>query len=153
MIDLAYFQTICEPFEVEAELVFAIAKVESALDPQTARYEPGWKYWFKVDEFAKSLRITRDTEKVFQATSWGLMQVMGTVARELGFDKHLTELTNPQYNVLIGVRKLQELSNKYDKLEDVISSYNQGYPRKDEDGEYANKHYVNTVLGVYKTLK
>jgi len=149
VIDLAYFQSICEPFKIDAKLVYAIAMAESALDPNTARFEPGWKYWYKIDDFSKSLRITRDTEKVFQATSWGLMQVMGTVARELGFNKHLTELTKPNYNVAIGVRKLQELFNKYDKLEDVISSYNQGYPRKNEDGEYRNKYYVNTVLNFY----
>lgn len=153
MINLGFFKTICHPFDIEAELALAIAQVESGLEPFTARYEPRWKYWYKVGEFASGLGITRDTEKIFQATSWGLMQVMGTVARELGFDRHLTELTNPRYNVIVGVQKLKELHDQWRDTEAVISAYNQGSPRKAADGTFKNQAYVSKVMKQYSALK
>lgn len=132
---------------VKHSLLHALARAESSLNPYAARFEPNWSYHYNVGFWAKKLGITRATEHTFQATSWGLMQVMGTVARELGFDRHLTELVNPEYNVIIAIRKLDLLFEKYGKLTDVISAYNQGWPKKNADGTYANQRYVDKVLG------
>lgn len=151
--DLQFFTEISHHSEIEPELLMAIAKTESGLNPNTARYEPRWQYHLDVTTWAKKLRISRDTEKVLQSISWGLMQVMGTVARENGFDKHLTQLINPNYNVLIAIRKLEYLDRKYDSIEEIVSAYNQGWPRKDEDGNFVNCRYVSMVMGFYKTLK
>lgn len=145
--DLSFFQELAGFTKVDPKLLYAIARVESSLDPNTARYEPGWKYHLDTAIWARKLGITRDTEKVLQSISWGLMQVMGTVAREHGFDRHLTELTNPTYNVTIAIRKIEQLQDKYDSREEVISAYNQGWPRKNEDGNFVNYRYVNTVMG------
>lgn len=152
--DLDYFSSITNGFdEVEPELVMAIAQAESALNPHTVRFEPGWTYQYRVSEFAKNLKITRETEKTLQMFSWGLMQIMGTVAREEGFDKLLTELTNPSYNIIIGCRKVESLQRIHEKLEDIISAYNQGWPKKNEDGYYKNQAYVDKVMAFYLALK
>ncbi len=153
VIDFEFFAHVCDPFPVPPTILYSIAMVESSLDPNTVRYEPLWRYHYKVEMFAKDLNITKETEHVLQSISWGLMQVMGTGARELGFDRHLTELTNPHFNVIIAIKKLEQLYNRYDDLEAVISSYNQGNPRKKADGSFMNQIYVNKVLTVFNLLK
>lgn len=46
-----------------------------------------------------------DTEEYTRAISWGLMQVMGEVAREFGFNgKFLSELCQPGTNLDIGCK-------------------------------------------------
>lgn len=153
VIDFEFFTHVCDPFTVSPALVYSIAMVESGLDPNTARYEPLWRYHYKTEMFAKDLGITKETEHVLQSISWGLMQVMGTVARELDFDRHLTELTNPHFNVFIGIKKLEQLFGRYDDLDAVVSSYNQGNPRKKADGSFMNQIYVDKVFSIFNLLK
>jgi len=152
-IDLKFFERAAKPFGINPRILLAMAKVESSLNPWAARYEPGWKYHWRVDHYAKALRITEETEHMFQATSWGLMQVMGTVARELGFDRHLSELTDPNLNVIIACKKLQYLFNKHKRPHDVISAYNQGSPRRRKDGFYRNQQYVDKVVKELNAVK
>lgn len=154
MIDIEFFRHVsngskhCSP-----ELLMAISKVESSLDPWAVRFEPNWKYPYKIDEFAKELGITRDTEKTLQSMSWGLMQIMGTVARELGFDRSLVELTNPTLNLTYAIKKIETLFERYKDFENVISSYNQGYPKRKNDGSFVNQIYVDKVLKEFNLLK
>ena len=72
---------------------------ESGADPHAIRYEPGWKYLYNTDKFAKKCRITEATESVLQSCSLGLMQDMGTVARELGHTENLVTLFYPQTGI------------------------------------------------------
>jgi soluble lytic murein transglycosylase-like protein len=77
------------------EIVCAIIEQESAWNPWAIRYEPAF-----YDRYILPLRsrgeITHETEARARATSWGLMQVMGQVARETGFAKaFLSELCDP----------------------------------------------------------
>ena len=60
------------------ELVYAICQVESSLNPSAIRHEPRYR-WLVGDNETMS-----PTERQDQMTSWGLMQVIGAVARELG---------------------------------------------------------------------
>ncbi len=151
-IDLKFFERAAKPFGINPALLMAMAKVESGLNPYAVRFEPKWRYHWNCKEFAEELIITPQTEEMLQATSWGLMQVMGTVAREMGFDRHLTELTEPGLNVVIACKKLRLLFNKYKKTHDVISAYNQGSPRRNKRGFYENQNYVDKVLKELKTL-
>jgi soluble lytic murein transglycosylase-like protein len=138
----------------DVELIYAIIETESGWNPYTVRYEPAWKYIVSIpDKKLKSLGITRITEEQLQKFSWGLMQIMGSVARELNFTGILTELVNPQLNVNLGIRHIKNFIGKYKKLEDVIASYNAGSPRKREDGKYVNQDYVDKVLTNYNKYK
>lgn len=132
-------------YNLDSRLVGAIICTESAGNECTTRYESGWKYFYQQDEYAKTLGITVNTEMVHQATSWGLMQIMGSVAREQGFADHLNKLTNPNTNLIYGCSFLVKLYKKYGLLPDVIASYNAGSPRKDESGNYVNHQYVDKV--------
>jgi soluble lytic murein transglycosylase-like protein len=138
----------------DVALIYAIIETESGWNPYTVRYEPEWKYIVSIpDNLLKSLGITRITEEQLQKFSWGLMQVMGSVARELNFTGLLTELVNPQTNVNLGIRHFKKFLDKYKNIEDAIASYNAGSPRKREDGMYVNQGYVDKVLANYKKYK
>ena len=125
-------------------LVASIVMAETSGNDYASRYEPLWKYFYRVDYHAKRNRISIDTERVSQATSWGHMQIMGGVARELGYEGPLVRLSQPLMGIKWGCIKLKDVCNKYSNLEDAISSYNQGSPRK-VGGQYANQSYVDKV--------
>lgn len=133
---------------IDPMLAIAIAEVESAGDPLAVRFEPGWKYHYNVDNFAKLCRISQDTEQMLQACSFGLMQVMGTVARELGFEGSLIKLTDPRIGAKYGCLKLSKLFKVLNSVDDVIAAYNAGSPIK-KDGKYINQQYVDKVHRAY----
>ena len=77
--------------------------------------------------------------------SWGPMQIMGSVAREIGYADHLTKLLDPAIGILWGSKKLAKLSRIYKSQDDVIASYNAGSPVKTMKGELMNQAYVDGV--------
>ena len=135
---------LCDLYKLDFALIGAIVVIESAGRTTAVRYEPNWKTHLNPVMYANILNITTMTEATLQSFSWGLMQVMGTVARELGFCGHLPQLCEPEHGLKYGCMKVNELFNRFDELTDVISAYNQGTPRK-ENGKYRNQYYVDTV--------
>ena len=129
---------------IPVEIICGIISQESGWRTDATRYEPAFQRKYidtKYQNFREKWR--RD-----MATSWGLMQVMGITARELGFRGDPCELLNPPVGVRWGCKKLAELMRRYpDAPKDVISAYNAGSPRRDKDGKYVNQYYVNKVLG------
>jgi soluble lytic murein transglycosylase-like protein len=82
---------------LDPALVCAIVEQESAWDPHAIRYEPAFRA-----RYAAPLGLP-PTEEVARAISWGLMQVMGQVAREHGFSaKSLAALCDPAAGLAIG---------------------------------------------------
>lgn len=138
---------------LDPDLVIAIAETESYFDELACRFEANWKYLVNVEGFARGARISQDTERILQMCSWGFMQVMGSVARELGWKGNLLELTRPELGVKFGCLKLKELMKKYNHQDDVIAAYNAGSPRKTDHGRYVNQLYVNKVRGIYASRK
>lgn len=136
-------------FAVEPELVQAIIEVESGGMPYTTRFEPDWRYLLKPELYAQLLRITIPTETMLQQFSWGLMQIMGAVARELGFRGHLTQLCDPETNLHYGCKKLAMLAHRYPNTSDVIAAYNAGHPRMVQ-GKYDNQGYVDKVYAAWE---
>jgi soluble lytic murein transglycosylase-like protein len=80
------------------------------------------------------------------------MQIMGCVARELGFTGILTELVDVQKNVFLGCKKLSQLSKKFTEIDDIISSYNAGAPLR-RGYVYINQKYVDKVKSEYEKIK
>lgn len=138
-------------FLVDPILVRAICIKESGLISWRTRFEPAWRYFVTPESFAGQLGITPETEKVHQQTSWGLMQLMGSVAREIGFDGHLTQLCDPEVGVHFGVKKIMEIQKRYQSLDDIIAAYNAGTAIKHGD-QYMNQGYVDGVLRNMKSL-
>jgi soluble lytic murein transglycosylase-like protein len=138
---------------IDVNLAKAIVAVESSWDPKVSRYEKNWGYLYFVREYAEKNNITVETETTLQSMSIGLMQIMGTVARELGFDGNLSDLFKPDVNVFYGCKKLKQLLRKYPSEIDVISSYNQGSPKKTDGGLHRNFQYVDKVSKVLRELR
>lgn len=139
-------ESAAKNYNLDPILVEAIATHESGLNPFATRFEPGWKYFTEIDKWAKYCRITPETEKVHQATSWGLLQLMGTGAREFGFLNTLTQLTLPQLGLNLACKKLAALHQKYDQQKLIISAWNCGTPVINRDGTFNNQPYVDKIL-------
>lgn len=138
---------------LDPALIAAFVMTESGGQNYATRYEAHWKYLLDVDSHAKRLGITVMTETMHQATSWGLTQVMGGTARELGFRDHMPKLCEPDTGLTWGCLYLTRLFNRHKNLNDVIASYNAGSPRKGDDGKYLNAQYLDKVLKFYEQLK
>lgn len=136
---------LSDKHSVDADLVQAIATKESRLNPNVARYEAKWNYLLHPDVYSNELGITEITETQFQKTSWGLMQPLGTVCRELGYRGMLPKLLDPELSISYGIAKLLEIQKRYKNESDIISAYNAGSPRTIH-GIYSNQAYVHDVM-------
>jgi hypothetical protein len=134
-------------------LVAAFIAAESAGIANRTRFEPAWNAFNSPATFAQTLQITLNTEKMAQSHSYGLLQVMGATARDLGYAGYLHLLCDRSLGLELGCKFLAKKKNKYPDLKDMISSYNAGTPRKDSSNHYANQQYVDTVLQHYEALK
>lgn len=135
-------------FGLSWELVHAICVVESSMDPYSFRHEPQYKYLYHRDP-SSSLS---PTERIGQMCSWGLMQVMGAVAREHGFTGHFPRLCDPQVGLRYGCLHLSKFQAKYSNVLDVIASYNAGSPRRADGEGYVNQKYVDKVLREFHVI-
>jgi soluble lytic murein transglycosylase-like protein len=141
-----------EKTKINPRVLHAIIEVESSYYVNAVRFEPRWAYPFQVKDFARKLQITQDTERVMQSCSWGLMQIMGTCAREQKYERELHLTCDPYTNVELGSEKLAEMLNKYQTIENAVAAYNAGYPRKTADGKYKNQKYVDDVFKTYDSF-
>lgn len=151
---------------LDASLVAAICMAESSGDQYSMRFEPGWKYFLSVEEFAKKSRVTVDTEKTAQAFSYGLMHVIGSVGRQHSLEEikdgeipllspndALSRMYDVDVNLHYGCRHLRKYLNRLGGNElDAIAAYNAGWPRRKADGSYMNQFYVDTVMGFKQEL-
>lgn len=86
---------------IDAALVCALIEQESAWNTCAIRYEPGFR-----TRYVAPLRLP-PSEEIARSISWGLMQVMGQVAREHEFaGKFLSALCDPALGIEIGCRVL-----------------------------------------------
>jgi soluble lytic murein transglycosylase-like protein len=129
------------------ELVAAIALTESSMNPWAMRYEPQYKYLMGTEETLTA------TERAGQMISWGLMQVMGGVAREHGYKGCFPMLCEPTIGINYGCLHLKKFKTRYPgSWQDVIASYNAGRPVK-RDGKYINQDYVDKVLSRWQAFE
>jgi soluble lytic murein transglycosylase-like protein len=94
---IALARTAAAQHSLDPALICAIVEQESAWDPHAIRYEPAFR-----TRYVAPLGLP-PTEEVARSISWGLMQVMGQVAREHGFTaKSLAALCDPATGLAIG---------------------------------------------------
>jgi len=140
-------------YGLEIALVHAIAQVESKKKPQALRFEPALKrkQWYK--KMIPAAHRTND----LAFYSMGVMQVLYGVAVSQGFKGKPGELMDIDNSINHGCLKVKSLINKYYYLDKVISSYNQGSPRKKVDPQtgkkvFCNQSYVDKVMRAYRRL-
>lgn len=139
-------------YEVPWTLLAAIVQTESAGDTLAARFEVNYKYIVDVKKHAAENNISQDTELVFQKTSWGLGQVMGGLARELGHQGSLLHLLEPEIGLKYCALQIKRLANRHAERSDIIASYNAGSPIKNLTGQYKNQMYVDKVTSYLLAL-
>lgn len=144
---------IAPTYNLDPVLIQAIIATESSFNVNAMRYESQFTYLTNPPTHAGRLGTSIETEATLQRFSWGLMQLMGSVFRELGFMEPLPLALEPHINIQFGCLHLSNYLKKYGQVEDAISSYNQGSPRRDPNGKYYNAVYVDKVLNFYKNLK
>jgi len=94
---IALARTTAAHHSLDPALICAIVEQESAWDPHAIRYEPAFR-----TRYVAPLGLP-PTEEVARSISWGLMQVMGQVAREHNFTaKSLAALCDPATGLAIG---------------------------------------------------
>jgi len=149
-------------------LVEAIVLKESSDNPWAWNPEPRYRYLWDVKarkpfrallgtEIASGIPPSdfpflagdRDQEWWGQRASWGLMQVMGAVARERGYrGAFLTALCEPSTGLTYGCRHLAQLLSwaSQDRAK-ALSAYNAGYAPNPQGAAYAA-----SVLHIYDQL-
>ena len=142
-----------ELFKLDPVLVAAFCMLESAGYPLAVRIELHLQYYLYLKKYATVNRITETTEKAMQAWSWGLMQVMGSVAREHGYAGPLQRLCEPELGIRYGCKHLAKFKARHENEHDVIAAYNAGTPVRTLDGKYKNAQYVSKVLGMMDTIR
>lgn len=162
-----YVNVVAKKFRLPPPLVRAIVTVESGSNRFAMRVEPGYPYLWCVRQnaplpvsrdtacqrnppkyFAHPRHSSRLTEWIGQQTSWGSMQVMGAVARELGFEDPFPALCDPLIGLTYGCHHLKNLRARFLRSHGwpgVAAAYNAGSPRRNSDGDFENQDYVNKI--------
>jgi soluble lytic murein transglycosylase-like protein len=92
---------------LDPALVCAVIEQESSWSPWAMRYEPAFFAKYVANLYTNN-KITA-SEAYARGFSWGLMQVMGQVARETGFDAtFLSTLCDPEQGLAVGCKLLRK---------------------------------------------
>ncbi len=167
----AQIEIIAARHGLPPSIVVAICKTESGLNPWAMRCEPAYRWLWDVNRsepftltqferadarlppkrFPQISGISQLTEWTGQQSSWGLMQVMGALARQLGFRGHFPMICDPAIGVDLGCQHLVALRDRFLKQfgwPGVIAAYNAGTPRLNPRGAgFVNQDYVDLVIG------
>lgn len=107
--------------KLDPALVKAICEQESAWKPGASRYEPAFE-----KRYLKKLNLSPADAKL-RATSFGLMQILGQVARELGYSGPLEGLYKPSISLRYGCLKLvAALKKSKGDVSAALLAYNGG---------------------------
>jgi hypothetical protein len=99
---------------------------ESTWNPWLLRYEPGF-YEKYVQKLVDAGTVHDETEAHARSISWGLCQVMGEDAREMGYTGDLAQLCDPSVGLEYGARLLlHEIQRSGANLTAALEHYNGG---------------------------
>jgi hypothetical protein len=154
---------------LKANLVHAIVLVESSGNRFAWNPEPKYRYFWDIRDKKPFRTVTRDEiESKFppsdflgppgtdpdqewwaQQASWGLMQVMGAVAREFGFqERFLPQLCEASYGLEFGCSVLKSLLRwSNGDVAAALAAYNGGRKGNAPSNiPKRNQGYVNKVM-------
>lgn len=153
-------------YKIVPELLQAFVEVESSGNPYAMRYEPGTARYISDENVAKCAEaagLSKNIERDDQMSSWGLMQVMGFNARQLGFTEDLGNLRDIGKGLNVGCQWLRKLQKMFDLpvgVNDVLDyspelacAYNHGHPEKLPNGTWFVQEYVDKIHKAYLDAK
>ncbi len=150
---LDLIQKVSKKHNVNKTWVAALVWQESRGDHTAVRYESHYKYLWFPRVWAERMNVTVQTEEVLQKTSYGLAQIMGSTARELGYDGPLSELArNAELALDYSVMYLKIKLEKYGTYRLAIAAYNAGSVRQKKGGMLVNEYYIDQVSKYYRLL-
>lgn len=123
-------QRISKKHGLEFNLVAAIVWKESRGNRFARRYEPAFFDRYIRNQTRGRLggywprEYSEDTERHERAVSWGLMQVLGQTARELGFRGDFAELLEIEKGIEFGCLKLRDCFERERTTRFRIARYN-----------------------------
>ena len=147
-------------FDVPRPLALAVTEQESAFDPWAWNPEPRYRYLWDVLlknpfrkltpaedaseipplDFAAYRGVPTDAEWWGQQASWGLMQVMGAVARERGFlGRFLSQLCDPSEGLEYACRHLAAYLKRYKDPFPALEAWNGGPGAVGHNPKYARE--------------
>lgn len=123
-VDLA--KSIATNCELDPALICAMVEQESGWNQWAIRYEP--LFFSKYVAGLYTNNKVSATEAYARSFSWGLMQVMGQVARENGFDGlHLSALCDPEAGLSMGCKVFKKkLVGKKGDVSTALLAWNGG---------------------------
>jgi soluble lytic murein transglycosylase-like protein len=128
-------RTVAQAHGLDQSLFLALIENESSWNPWAFRFEPAFlKTYLHDSPFSAS-------ETQARATSFGLAQVLGQVAREYSFTgKFLTELCDPETGLKYGAMKLRDCMKRANGDErDALLRYNGGGDKQYPDRVFARR--------------
>lgn len=136
LIQLA--KEVAKENELDPALVCAVVEQESNWNPSAIRFEPGFyktyleRYWGPMESLGSGSKVP------YLTFSFGLMQVMGQVAKEFGYHDDLIDLlVDPEKALQIGCKVLSsKLKKANGNVENGLLMWNGG----------GNKKYPQEVL-------
>ena len=138
-------EAIAQQFSLDPDLLHAQVLVESGAKTHAYRFEPGFwhRYMMNKPEWDGA-----NPERV--SASYGLLQIMYPVARELGYRDIPEHLFAPVTGLHWGAKKLQTLKDwAQGDMERALAAYNGGMGGN-KQRPFRNVEYVNKV---YKHLE
>lgn len=124
-------KAVAAKHSLDPTLVCAVCEHESSWEPNAVRLEQGF-----YQHYIKPLKL-RPSESILRSCSFGLMQILGEVARELGFDGDFDALSDPETGIEYGCRKLAKcVASHPNDTVGALLAYNGG----------ADQHYPDMVL-------
>lgn len=133
---------------LDPDYIEAHVMTESSGNPKATRFEHRF-----YDHYILPQAIRDQNEARGRATSFGLLQIMGQVARELGFKGEFKDLCGIVGGLEWGCMKLARCYTKYrSDINKGISAYNCGTP-KIKNGKLVNQEYVDKVNGFLKQIR
>lgn len=173
MVHLELITSIANMHKVDPLLVQAIVAKESSGNTWAWNPEPKFRYFWDIRKkrpfrFVGDKEVNAkmppldfpalagdpDQEWWGQQTSWGLMQIMGAVAREEGYtDPYLTSLCNPAQGLTAGVNHLSRLlAWAQGDVRAACAAYNGGRGGNAPGGVLRNGAYADSVLQIRNKL-
>ena len=129
---IAMAKAVAPAFNLPSDLVCAVCEQESGWNPNATRYEQGFRERY-IDRMGLP-----EIEAIQRSTSYGLMQLMGQVAIEMGFKGDLYQLLDPEVGLAWGCRYLEKkMVHAEGNTEAALLSWNGG----------GNEEYPRQVLG------
>lgn len=162
--------SLAHDHKIDPPLALALAEKESTFDRWAWNPEPRYRYLWDVHQNAPFRPLTaeenvsevppadfpsyhgvpRDAEWWGQQASWGMMQIMGAVARENGFvGRHFPQLCEPKVGLPLSFRHFSKYLARYHDVFRALEAYNGGPGAVGRNAKYATE--VLARVGRFKT--